>query len=215
MNDLTEMNGIVLKSEPYGEYDRRLVLLTKEAGKITAFARGARKTSSRLLAPTNLFCFGKFKLYPTRSAYNLIEADISNFFDDLRKDFTAAYYGMFFLELADYYSVENMEAEELLILLYLSLKALGNDHIPRELVRVIFEIRAQYINGEFPGAPEEALNDTKYTVQHITGSPYEKLFTFIVSEEVMNELTSMTEHYRNKYIGRHFNSLEILKTLQE
>ena len=81
MQGFTEITGMVLKAEPIGEYDRRVVILTKEKGKISAFARGARKQTSRLLAATNPFSFGTFRLYAGRSSYNLTEADISNYFE--------------------------------------------------------------------------------------------------------------------------------------
>ena len=76
MQEYITVTGIVLKQTPVGEYDRHISLLTKERGKVSAFARGARKPGGRLAAATGPFCFGSFKLYQGRSAYTLAEAEI-------------------------------------------------------------------------------------------------------------------------------------------
>ena len=48
MRDEVVLQGIVLAMSLVGEYDRRLVILTKERGRITAFARGVRKSNNHV-----------------------------------------------------------------------------------------------------------------------------------------------------------------------
>ena len=211
MQDLINITGIVLSSIPMGEYDRRVVLLTKEQGKIAAFAKGARKQNSKLIAATDLFAFGTFTLHPSRTSYYITDVQISNFFEPLRVDFEGAYYGMYFLELCDYYTKENNDEVEMLKLLYQSLKALSVKSLPHKLVRYIFEIKAIAVNGEFAGMPKgEWLESTHYAVQYILETSIEKLYTFTVSNQVLEELGEIADDYRKRYIDRKINSLEML-----
>jgi len=198
-----------------GEYDRHITLLTKERGKITAFARGARKPGNRLAAATNPFSFGRFKVYEGKSSYTVSEAEIQNYFEELRLDYEGACYGMYFAEVADYYTRENNDEKEMLKLLYQSLRALCAKSLPNPLVRCVFECKAIAVNGEFPGVPNDMKLDqaTIYALQYIEASTIEKLYTFTVSDACLLELQAVSERYMKYFVGRNFKSLEVLQTL--
>ncbi len=209
------VTGIILKQAPVGEYDRHISILTKERGKISAFARGARKPANRLAAATNPFSFGTFKLYEGKSSYTVAEADIQNYFEDLRTDYIGACYGMYFAEIADYYTRENNDEREMMKLLYQSLRALSVPSLPDPLIRCIYECKAIAVNGEFPGPPVEGTleDSTVYALQYIASSPIEKLYTFNVTESVLRQLQQVAERYMKQFVGRNFKSLEVLQTL--
>ena len=144
------MMGMVLTAMPISEYDKRITILTREQGKLSAFARGARRPGSQLLAATNPFAFGEFELFEGRSSYTLTKASIRNYFRELVTELDAASLGFYFVEFAEYFCQENNDEREMLKLLYQSMRALENSKLDKRLVRAVYELRAIAINGEGP-----------------------------------------------------------------
>lgn len=214
MRDVLSVTGMVLLSAPSGDYDRRLVLLTREKGKITAFAHGVRRPGSSLMAASRPFSFGTFQVYEGRSAYNLQSAQITNYFDELSADMEGACYGAYFLEVASWLSDENMDGTELLNLLYVSLKALSKEALPNPLVRRIFELRAMVINGVYTQEPEGRVSEScVYAWQYVIATPLGSLYTFTLKEDVLSEFSREVQHAMDEYIHHEFKSLEILEVL--
>lgn len=244
MNQSIKVTGMILSATPIGEYDKRVVILTREKGKISAFAKGARRQNSPLMGVTNPFAFGEFELYEGRTSHNVMQANISNYFMELSMDFEGAYYGFYFMEVADYFTKEYNDEKQMLKLLYQSMRALSSGKINRELVRYIFELKTLVINGESPevfrcvncGVDERSMvfssknhgmicsecqalapdaivvsGATVYTLQYIVSSTIEKLYTFTVSDEVLDELGKVMRQYTSTHIDKRFKSLEILE----
>ncbi|GHU42837.1 hypothetical protein FACS1894111_07410 [Clostridia bacterium] len=150
MGESIVLTGMILTAGPIGEYDKRITLLTKERGKISAFAKGARRQGSRLLAAASPFAFGEFEVYCGRNSYTVGKAVIKNYFRDLSKDTESLYYGYYFLEIANYYTKENADELHMLTLLYRSLRALQVQTIERRLIKCIFELKTLVLEGEYP-----------------------------------------------------------------
>ncbi len=238
------LTGMVLSAVPVGEYDKRITLLTRERGKISAFARGARRPGSQLMASGSPFSFGTFEVYEGRSSFTVVKTEISNYFRKLAENLDDACYGFYFLEIADYYARENTDEIHMLKLLYQSLRALEKESLENRLVRRIFELKALTINGEYPNVfscmmcgREESLPwfHTKsggvlcencgkqaadarclhpsalYAMQFIITSSVEKLYTFTLSQQALENLEKTMDEYMAFYVDKKFHALQILK----
>ena len=218
MSEPQKVRGMVLQASSCGEYDKRMVLRTKERGKITAFARGARRQKSPLLAAANPFVFGVFTVYEGRDAYTLAQAEVSNYFMELKADVVGTCYGCYFMEVASYYTRENLDGSQLLNLLYASLLALSNEKLDNELVRCIFEMKAMALNGEYPYSVTEDVSlqeSTRYAIAYVLEAPIQKLYTFTLKPEIFRELRRVQDRLNRTGIDRDFKSLQILKSMVE
>ncbi len=216
MSDLLEVNGMVLSSMPIGEYDRRLVILTRERGKISAFAKGARRPNSSLLAGSRPFSYGTMMLYEGRTSYTVRSMEIQRYFEKLSTDLEKTCYGSYFLEFADYYGKEGLDGTPLLKVLYVALLALEKGKMPLPLIRRVFELKTMEINGEYAEQPLRPVGEAAaYTWDFVLRTPAEKVFSFTLEPHALEEFSSAVEELKQYYLDREFKSLEILKGLED
>ena len=216
MSSVSEVTGMVLKSVPAGEYDRRIEILTKERGRISGFARGARKPGSPVMAAASPFVFGTFKIDESRSAVRILEARVDNFFEKLRLDPAAACYGSYFMEILMYVTRENNDDTPLLLLAYQSLRALESDAFDNRLVRAVFEIKSVMLEGEYPG-PQRGiryLDATLYTLDYLYRTPPARVYSFTVKQEVLSELEAYARWLCARTWNHRFQRLDILEVLR-
>lgn len=142
------VRGIVLSAGLVGEYDKRLVLLTPERGKITVFANGARRPNSRFAAASQSFCMGKYTVREGHNAYYLVNVEIERSFLELSYDMEKMCYASYLCELTAYYTHEGVRAGDELNLLYVSFLALIENKISGKLIKSIFELKLMDIEGQ-------------------------------------------------------------------
>ena len=72
------------------------------------------------------------------------------------------------------------------------------------------------INGEYPGVPNNRdwNESTLYALDFIVNTPVNKLYTFKVSGQVLEEMIFITSIYRKSFIDKKLNSLEMLSTFE-
>ena len=211
-------SGMVIRSDAYSEYDRRVVLLTKDHGKITAFAKGARRQNNKLMASTDLFCFGQYRLYPGREAYTMVDAVPKTYFDELRNDISAAAYGMYFLDVMEYQTRENNDEEKLLVLLYMACMALKKEEIDNRLVKAVFELKTIVLQGVYGDKDDEELKkglseSALYAIDVVVHTEPKQLFSFMLKEEPLREFVSFVNNKKSKVWNRHFNSEDMIEVL--
>ncbi len=211
----TEVTAMIIGVQPIGENDRRVVLLTRELGRISAFAKGARRPNSSLVAATDLFVFGAFRLYAGRDSYTLVEAAPQNYFPWFRTHIEEALLGQYFCEVLEYCTRENNDESQLLLLLYQTLRALESEKFSARLVRAVFELKTVTVEGELREPNEKSYSQAAVAAfHHIVTSSIGKLYTFTLDEGPEKELAQLAARSMNYAFERHrFKSLEILDTM--
>lgn len=98
--------AIVLKRTNFGEADRLLTLYSKEFGKISAIAKGARKPQSRKTGHVELFMRSKFFIAKGRNLDIITQAEMVDPHAPLREDLMRVSHASYAVELLNRFTVE-------------------------------------------------------------------------------------------------------------
>ncbi|MFJ8236912.1 DNA repair protein RecO [Ureibacillus sp. NPDC094379] len=98
---LNKWEGIVLKTKSYGESNKIVTLMTREAGKVAAMARGAKKPTSRLAGVTQTFMHGVYMIQRTTGMGTLQQGEHLDSMRTIQTDIIATAYASYIVELID------------------------------------------------------------------------------------------------------------------
>lgn len=126
--------GIVLRSYPFGEADRVVVLLSPNSGKIRTVAKGVRKTKSRFGGRLEPFTHVDLVLYEGRNLDTITQVAVLEPFPKLRTDLDAVVAAGTMVEAADAVAQEEESSIRLFLLLQRGLKALESGKYAPDLM---------------------------------------------------------------------------------
>lgn len=102
--------GIILSRTDFGEADRILHFLTPDHGKISAIAKGVRKSKSKLAGGIELFSVSELSFIIGKSdIYTITSTRLIEHFDNIVKDINRTNIGYDFIRLLDKSTEDNTE----------------------------------------------------------------------------------------------------------
>ena len=211
-NNIIKLNGIIVKETDYKEFDKLLTILTKEKGKINAYAFNIRKSNSKSIGKASLFTLGTFELIESKDGYSLQNVILKEDFDDLAKDYENLCYASYFIELADYFSFENIDSSDIIDLLYFAIKALIKGVVDKKLIRRVYELKMLKYQGEYKDSDSLLDKDKtlKYTWDFVITSLPQKLFTFKLSDDIYRKFESEVDIEMRDKVNKKFKSLSMI-----
>ncbi|MCX7710306.1 MAG: DNA repair protein RecO [Clostridia bacterium] len=142
--------GVVLKEVNTGEADKIVTILSRSHGKISGFAKSARRPKSRFVAGAQLFCYSEFVLFKGRDMYSLNSSDVIEPFYEIRNDVIKLTYAAHMVDILDDVVQEGQPSPRVLQLFLNALYMLAKTEKSPELITRIFEFRLLSIIGYAP-----------------------------------------------------------------
>lgn len=182
--------GCVLRSEPAGEHDLRLRILTAKRGKLSVLARGARKMTAHLAAHLQPGCWNEYRLLRRQNGDDLVIGVKKRLLKDHPQSWPGRLVVFYYLELIDELTPFCQPDHNLYKFLYrsclnvLSLEKKQGTSWSREVE--LFEARTM----DFLGYGRQQLNNTLNNIDEIAEG------VFLPARFVRKLLRSSIKHAR-------------------
>ena len=144
--------GLVLHRLNLGETDKILTLYTQEQGKLSAVAKGARRSNSRMSGATELFTLSRFLLGTGKSLEIVTQCEIRESFPALRNDLLSLARATYLCELLDRMTLERdtLASAELLDLTVSALTLLTHPSTYPDAIVHAYELHLLELQGYAP-----------------------------------------------------------------
>lgn len=137
---LEKIEGIVLRTNDYGETNKIVTMLSREKGKMAAVARGAKKTKSRLSGVTQPFTHGYFLVQGGRGLGTMQQGEPLDSMRHIREDLLKTAHAAYIVELIDRTTEDGEGGAFLFELLRKSLAAV-NEGMDAAIITNIVEMK--------------------------------------------------------------------------
>ena len=101
-----QVEGLVIRHADIGECDRVVTLFTRDEGKLTFIARGARRPGSSLGPCAQLLTLGRFQCVKRRALHLITQAAVVDSYGRLKTDLWSMACGLYIAELVDAATVD-------------------------------------------------------------------------------------------------------------
>ncbi len=150
---INKVEGIVIRTNDYGETNKIVTLYTRESGKLGLMARGAKKPKSRLATVSQLFMHGQFLIQSGSGLGTMQQGEILTSFRSIRQDIIATAYASYVAELTDKLTEDKKPNPYLFELLYQTLHYM-DEGIDYEILMFIYEVKMLAVAGLHPNLNE-------------------------------------------------------------
>jgi DNA repair protein RecO (recombination protein O) len=150
---LYKVEGLVIRGMDYGEGHKIISVYTREAGKMSVMARGAKKLKSRHGAITQLFTYGQFVVYKTGQMGTLNAGEIIDSNQKLREDLMKGAYAAYIAEMAEKLTGELEPDAMLFEQLLAAFKSIADGKAPFAVTHII-EMKMLILSGYLPELDE-------------------------------------------------------------
>lgn len=151
-----KIEGIVIRTTDYGETNKIVTIFSRELGKISAMARGAKKPKSRLAAVSQPFTYGYFLLQIGSGLGTLQQGEILSSMREIRGDIFLTAYASFVVELTDKATEEKKNNPYLFEMLYQTLHHM-NEGVDPEILALMYQTKMLPVLGLYPAFDECAV----------------------------------------------------------
>lgn len=98
---LEKIDGLIIRTQDYGESHKLVTIISKKLGKFTALARGAKKPKSRMAAVTQPFIYARLFVYVNSGLSTIQQGEMIYSFRAIREDIIKTAYAAYVTELTD------------------------------------------------------------------------------------------------------------------